>query len=99
MSHEFDSLRKQVFCNSFNLSYARRNYGFVSTDRLSLCKSCAKVEFSTLVEAVDEHKLVKSVEKYVPGTTATDATGAIAGIGDPYAQTAQILRNIEAARS
>ena len=29
---------------------------------------------------------------YVSGTTATDATGAIAGIGDPYAQTAQILR-------
>ena len=28
------------------------------------------------------------------GTTATDATGAIVGIGDPYAQTIQILHNI-----
>ncbi len=34
---------------------------------------------------------------YVSGTTATDATGAIAGIGDPYAQTVQILHNVEAA--
>ena len=33
----------------------------------------------------------------VSGTTATDATGAIVGIGDPYAQTIQILHNIEAA--
>lgn len=33
----------------------------------------------------------------VSGTTATDATGAIAGIGDPYAQTIEILHNIEAA--
>lgn len=33
----------------------------------------------------------------VSGTTATDATGAISGIGDPYAQTIQILHNIEAA--
>ena len=30
----------------------------------------------------------------VSGTTATDATGAIVGIGDPYAQTIQILHNI-----
>ncbi len=33
----------------------------------------------------------------VSGTTATDATGAVVGIGDPYAQTIQILHNIEAA--
>src|SRR5213593_564355 len=34
---------------------------------------------------------------YVSGTTATDATGAIVGRGDPYAQTRQALRNIERA--
>jgi enamine deaminase RidA (YjgF/YER057c/UK114 family) len=34
---------------------------------------------------------------YVSGTTATDAAGAIVGIGDPYAQTKQILANIRSA--
>ncbi|MDP9237109.1 MAG: RidA family protein [Chloroflexota bacterium] len=33
----------------------------------------------------------------VSGTTATDASGAVVGEGDLYAQTAQALRNIEAA--
>ena len=33
----------------------------------------------------------------VAGTTATDADGTIVGIGDPGAQTRQILRNIAAA--
>ena len=33
----------------------------------------------------------------VAGTTATDADGKIVGIGDPGAQTRQILRNIAAA--
>ena len=34
---------------------------------------------------------------WVSGTTATDASGAIVGVGDPYAQTKQILLNIERA--
>ena len=34
---------------------------------------------------------------WVSGTTATDASGAIVGVGDPYAQTKQILLNVERA--
>ena len=34
---------------------------------------------------------------WVSGTTATDASGVIVGVGDPYAQTKQILLNIERA--
>jgi enamine deaminase RidA (YjgF/YER057c/UK114 family) len=34
---------------------------------------------------------------HVAGTTATDASGQIVGVGDPYTQTIQILKNIESA--
>ncbi len=34
---------------------------------------------------------------HVAGTTATDVAGKIVGAGDPYAQTVQIIKNIERA--
>ena len=34
---------------------------------------------------------------YVTGTTATDETGSIVGVGDAYAQTIQVIKNIEKA--
>jgi enamine deaminase RidA (YjgF/YER057c/UK114 family) len=34
---------------------------------------------------------------YVSGTTATDGKGGLVGVGDAYAQTVQVLKNVEAA--
>jgi len=34
---------------------------------------------------------------YVSGTTATDGSGGIVGVGDPYAQTVQALNNVRVA--
>jgi enamine deaminase RidA (YjgF/YER057c/UK114 family) len=43
-------------------------------------------------------RAVRSGNKvYVSGTTATDVEGKVVGIGDPYAQTVQTIKNLESA--
>ena len=49
-------------------------------------------------DAVGYSRAVK-IDNYIhiSGTTATNGQGKIVGLGDPYAQTRQIIKNIEAA--
>jgi enamine deaminase RidA (YjgF/YER057c/UK114 family) len=49
-------------------------------------------------DVVGYSRIVRAGDRIlVAGTTATTPDGAIAGIGDPYAQTRQIFDNVEAA--
>jgi enamine deaminase RidA (YjgF/YER057c/UK114 family) len=48
--------------------------------------------------SVGYSRVIRAGERVlVAGTTATTSDGAIAGLGDPYAQMLQILENIESA--
>jgi enamine deaminase RidA (YjgF/YER057c/UK114 family) len=49
-------------------------------------------------DTVGYSRVVRAGERVlVAGTTATTSDGAIAGLGDPYAQTRQIVENLQAA--
>jgi enamine deaminase RidA (YjgF/YER057c/UK114 family) len=49
-------------------------------------------------DAVGYSRAVRAGDKiHVSGTTGTDDSGELVGVGDPYAQTAQAIENIDSA--
>ena len=57
------------------------------------------ISTDSLWEDVVGYSRTVKIDNYihVSGTTATNEQGKIVGLGDPYAQTKQIIKNIEAA--